>query len=47
MYLVFIKYMYTYTKPFTNFENLTRINRVDLCEVSFTGVGGAHYCVNM
>ena len=44
---VFIKYMYTCTKPFSNFQNLSGVNGVDICDVTFTAGGGAHYCDNM
>ena len=37
---VFIKYMYTCTKPFSNFQNLSGVNGVDICDVTFTAGGG-------
>ena len=32
--------MYTYIKPFINFLNLSRLNGVDIYDVTFTGRGG-------
>ena len=37
---VFIKYMYTCNKLFPNLWNLSGVNRVDICDVTFTGAGG-------
>ena len=37
---VFIKYMYNFTKPFLSFFNLSEVNGIDICDVTFTGVGG-------
>ena len=36
--------MYTCTKPFPNFLNLCAVNKVDICDVTFKGGCGVHYC---
>ena len=38
MHSVFIKYMYICTKSFPNFLNLSGVNGVDICDVTFKGV---------
>ena len=48
MHSVFIKYVYTCTKPFSNFLNLSGVNGVNIFDVSFTRwPGGGHVIVSI
>ena len=38
--------MYTCTKPFPNFLNLSGVNGLDIRDVSFTGGGGLKRLIN-
>ena len=44
---VFIKYMHTCNESFFNFLNPSEVNGVDICDVTYTGVGGGNISVTI